>query len=77
MQKNSLYLLFRNCVVAPLNEDYNKVIKLSLILLGKYPNDLKTPTIQSIGAISHARWMAKVICQLHMALFGLQLVKLR
>ena len=60
-----------------LKGDYNEVIKLSLILLGKYPNDIKTPTIHYIGAISHARWMAKVICKLHIALFSSQLVKLK
>ena len=60
-----------------LNGDYNEVIKLSLILLGKYPNDVKTPTIHSIGAISHARWMERVICKLHIALFSSQLVKLK
>ena len=57
--------------------DYNEVIKLSLILLERYPNDIKTPTIHSIGAISRARWMAKVICELHIALFSSQYVKLK
>ena len=45
-----------------LNGNYNKVSKFSLILLGRYLHDVKTPTIHSMRAISHAGWMAKVIC---------------
>ena len=60
-----------------LNGAYNEVITLSLILLGRYPNDVKTPTVHSIGATSQTRWMAKVICELHIALFSSQLVKLK
>ena len=56
-----------------LNGDYNEVIKLFLILLRKDLNDIKIPTIHSIGAISHAQWIAKIICELHIALFSLQL----
>ena len=59
-----------------LDGDYNEVVKLALLLLAAYPSDMKAPTIHSIGAISHARWMAKVICELHIALFSSQLVKL-
>ena len=36
---------------------------------------MKTHSIRSIGAISHARWMAKVICELHIALFSTQLIQ--
>ena len=77
MQKK--FILFANSKLrsSSLNGDYNEVIKLSLVLLGRYSNDVKIPTIHYIGAISHARWMAKVICELHIALFSLQLVKLK
>jgi len=39
-------------------------------------HDIKTPSFHAIGAISHARWMAKVICDLFIALFSSQLAKL-
>ena len=60
-----------------MNGDYNEVIKLSRVFLGRYSNDVKIPTTHFIRAISHARWMGKVICELHIALFSLQLVKLK
>ena len=41
-----------------LDGDYNEVVKLALLLLAAYPSDMKAPTIHSIGAISHARWIA-------------------
>ena len=58
-----------------LEGDYHEVLKLSLLLLAAYPSEMKTPSIRSIGAISHARWMAKVICELHIALFSTQLIQ--
>ena len=60
-----------------LKGDYKEVLKLALFLLAAYPSDLKAPTVNSIGAISHARWMAKIICELHIALYSSQLVNLK
>ena len=54
--------------------DYKEMVALSLLLLGDYPSELPPYHIMSIGCVSSARWMAKINCELKIALFGSQLV---
>ena len=57
-------------------DDYQEIVNLTLILLGAFP-DNSSYTIRSPGSISHARWMAKILCEFKIVLFSTQLIKLR
>ena len=55
--------------------DYRELMSLSLILLGSYPTELRPYKVRSIGAVSNARWMQKVICELKLLLFRTQFLE--
>ena len=57
-------------------DDYLEVVNLTLTLVGAYPKNLPSYAIRPPGSISHARWMAKILCELKIALFSSQLLKL-
>ena len=57
-------------------DDYQEIVNLTLILLGAFP-DNSSYTIRPPGSISHARWMAKILCEFKIVLFLTQLIKLR
>ena len=57
-------------------DDYQEIVNLTLILLGAFP-DNSSYTIRPPGSISHARWMAKILCEFKIVLFSTQLIKLR
>lgn len=65
----------RNCSKASIKDDYKEVVVLSLLLLGEFPQDLSY-SVHSVGSVSSARWMAKVICELKIALYSTQLIAL-
>ena len=56
-------------------DDYQEIVNLTLILLGAFP-DNSSYTIRPPGSISHARWMAKILCEFKIVLFSTQLIKL-
>ena len=56
-------------------DDYQEVVNLTLILLGAFPKN-SSYTIRPPGSISHARWMAKILCEFKIVLFSAQLLKL-
>jgi hypothetical protein len=58
-----------------LKDDYQEVISLTLILLGALP-DNSSYSIRPPGSISHARWMAKILCEFKIVFFSSQLLKL-
>ena len=58
-----------------LKDDYQEVISLTLILLGALP-DNSSYSIRPPGSISHARWMAKILCEFKIVIFSSQLLKL-
>ena len=55
--------------------DYLEIISLTLILLGAYPNS-SLYSVRPPGSISHARWMAKILCEFKIVIFSSQLLKL-
>ena len=56
-------------------DDYQEIVNLTLILLGAFP-DNSSYTVRPPGSISHARWMAKILCEFKIVLFSTQLIKL-
>ena len=56
-------------------DDYQEMISLTLILLGAYP-DSSSYSFRPPGSISHARWMAKILCEFKIVIFSSQLLKL-
>ena len=56
-------------------DDYQKLINLTLILLGAYP-DSSSYLVRPPGSISHARWMAKILCEFKIVIFSSQLLQL-
>ena len=56
-------------------DDYLEIISLTLILLGAYP-DSSSYSVRPPGSISHARWMAKILCEFKIVIFSSQLLKL-
>ena len=57
-------------------DDYQEVVNLTLILLGSFPENSATYTVRPPGSISHARWMAKILCEFKIVLFSSQLINL-
>ena len=57
-------------------DDYQEVVNLTLILLGSFPENQAPYTVRPPGSISHARWMAKILCEFKIVLFSSQLIKL-
>ena len=57
-------------------DDYKEVISLTLILLGAHP-DSSSYSVRPPGSISHARWMAKILCEFKIVMFSSQLLKLK
>ena len=57
-------------------DDYQEMISLTLILLGAYP-DSSSYSVRPPGSISHARWMAKILCEFKIVIFSSQLLKLK
>ena len=56
-------------------DDYQELISLTLILLGAYP-DSSSYSVRPPGSISHARWMAKILCEFKIVIFSSQLLQL-
>ena len=57
-----------------LRHDYLELATLSLLFPGgTFPEAMKVVTIKEPGAIHHARWMAKALYTLKIALFRKQL----
>ena len=56
-------------------DDYQELINLTLILLGAYP-DSSSYLVRPPGSISHARWMAKILCEFKIVIFSSQLLQL-
>ena len=56
--------------------DYLELVELTIMFLGGSKLDSKAFTFKSPGAFHHARWMAKVIYTLKIALFQKQLAKI-
>ena len=57
-------------------DDYQEMISLTLILLGAYP-DSSSYSVRPPGSISHARWMAKILCQFKIVIFFFTVTKAR
>ena len=57
-------------------DDYQEIVSLTLILLGAFPENSSSYTIRPPGSISHARWMAKILCEFKIVLFSSQLIEL-
>ena len=57
-------------------DDYQEAVNLTLILLGSFPENQASYTVRPPGSISHARWMAKILCEFKIVLFSSQLIKL-
>ena len=47
-----------------------------MILLGAYP-DSSSYRVRPPGSISHARWMAKILCEFKIVIFSSQLLQLK
>ena len=45
-----------------LKDDYEEVLRLTLIVLGSPPQN-QSFKVRPPGLISHARWMAKLLCE--------------
>ena len=62
-------------VQVKLKDDYQEVLYLTLILTGALPEnflyEIRTP-----DSISHARWMAKLLCEFKIVIFSAQLIHL-
>ena len=58
-----------------LKDEYQEVIRLTLTLLGNLPENY-SHSIRPPGSISHARWMAKIKCELKLVRFSSQFIKL-
>ena len=58
-----------------LKDDYQEVISLTLIIFGALP-DSSSYSVRPPGSISHARWMAKILCEFKIVIFSSQLLKL-
>ena len=58
-----------------LKDDYQEVISLTLIIFGALP-DSSSYSVRPPGSISHARWMAKILCKFKIVIFSSQLLKL-
>ena len=56
-------------------DDYQELINLTLILLGAHP-DSSSYLVRPPGSISHARWMAKILCEFKIVIFSSQLLQL-
>jgi len=57
-------------------DDYRELLQLGLLLFDSIPRDSPTLPVRSIGCISNARWMSKVICEQKIALYSHQLCQL-
>ena len=67
----------KNSSKMTLRHDYLELATLSLLFLGgTFPEAMKVVTIKEPGAIHHARWMAKALYTLKIALFRKQLERI-
>ena len=58
-----------------LKDDYQEVLRLTLVLLGALPENYSF-SVRPPGSISHARWMAKILCEFKIVMFSSQLIEL-
>ena len=63
-------------VQVKLKDDYQEVLYLTLILTGALPENFLYE-IRPPGSISHARWMAKLLCEFKIVIFSAQLIHLK
>ena len=58
-----------------LKDDYEEALRLTLIVLGSPPQN-QSFKVCPPGSISHARWMAKLLCEFKIVMFRSQLIEL-
>ena len=56
--------------------DYRELASLSLLLLGAFPAARGAYSVRSIGAVSNARWMSVLLCELKLVMFRSQFIAL-
>ena len=58
-----------------LKDDYQEVLRLTLVLLDALPENYSF-SVRPPGSISHARWMAKILCEFKIVMFSSQLIEM-
>ena len=58
-----------------IKDDYQEILRLTLVLLGALPENYSF-SVRPPGSISHARWMAKILCEFKIVMFSSQLIEL-